>query len=208
MSGLFIALEGICGAGKTTQGTALRLWLAELGYDTVDVRAAAEATPAGAHLRSLVASAEIAGALPPLARALAVAADRAYMVDTIIRPALTRGAAVVADRYHLTNLVNQGMLCGVGSVAVQMLETAANGGLLPDLTVVLDCPGRTALQRLSDPDYWEARGTAFLEEMREGYLDAVRACPTMSVMVVDASRSRGRVLQDIQTLVRPLLEVR
>jgi len=208
MNGLFVALEGICGSGKTTQCRALRASLDERGLPTVDARTEAEVTKQGQALRRMVADKDMAGTLPPAVRALLVAADRAFAVHTVIRPALACGAVVVADRYHLTNYVNQGLTCGVGGTAVQMLETVANGGLLPDLTVILDCPADVALKRIERPDYWEEQGPVLLERMRLHYVDAADCCPSRTTVVIDGARSQDAVAQDIRRLVSALLEVR
>ena len=95
--GLFIALEGGEGAGKTTQARLLAIWLREQGYDVIATQEPG-ATKIGMRLRALLLDTSHTG-LSPRAETLMYAADRAEHVESVIAPALERGTVVVSDRY-------------------------------------------------------------------------------------------------------------
>ena len=102
--GLFIALEGGDGAGKSTQLALLRQWLESLGR-TVVVTREPGGTPFGRHVRDLVLHGDH---VAPRAEALLFAADRAHHVETLVRPALERGEVVLTDRYLDSSVAYQG----------------------------------------------------------------------------------------------------
>ena len=102
-------------------------------------------TDVGRRIRDILQHGE---AVDPVAEALLYAADRAHHVATVVRPALARGCVVVQDRYVDSSIVYQGKVRGLGG-EVERLSTWATGGLLPNLTIVLDLPAavRTAVAR-------------------------------------------------------------
>ncbi len=141
--GLFIALEGGEGAGKTTQARMLSIWLREQGFDVVTTREPG-ATKVGMRLRALLLDTAHAG-MSPRAEALMYAADRAEHVASVINPALERGAVVITDRYIDSSLAYQGAARGLRSDEVGWLSQWATEGLTPDLTILLDLPPQAGL---------------------------------------------------------------
>src|SRR6185295_9978308 len=93
--GRLITVEGVEGAGKSTQVEGLRAWLAARGVPVV-ATAEPDGTPLGARLRQVLAEVD---RVTPLAEALLFAASRAEHVQRVIRPALVRGEVVLCDRY-------------------------------------------------------------------------------------------------------------
>ncbi len=201
--GLFLALEGGEGAGKSTQARLLAIWLRDQGYDVVATHEPG-ATKIGMRLRALLLDTAHAG-LDPRAEALMYAADRAEHVHALIMPALERGAVVVTDRYVDSSLAYQGAgrLLPVSEVAE--INKWATGGLLPDLTVVLDLPPAAGLgRRRSSADRLEAEPPDFHQRVRAGFLTLAEADPAR-YLVLDATRPELDISREIQVRVRGLL---
>ena len=136
---MFISFEGLDGCGKTTQAAMLAAALELEGRTVVRVREPG-GTPIGERIRELLLDGDsvIGGA----AEALLYAAARAQLVDQVILPALARGEVVVADRFIDSSLAYQGVARGLGLEQVLQANQLATGGLMPDITLLLELPGR------------------------------------------------------------------
>ena len=201
--GVFIALEGGEGAGKTTQARLLAIWLREQGYDVVNTREPG-ATKVGMRLRAVLLDTAHAG-LSARAETLLYAADRAEHVATVINPALDRGSVVVTDRYVDSSLAYQGTARKLGTAEVARLNLWATGGLVPDLTVLLDLPPASGLgRRARSADRLEAEPLDFHERVRAGFLGLARAEPAR-YLVLDASRPADELSREIQERIRDML---
>jgi dTMP kinase len=201
--GMFIALEGGEGAGKTTQARLLAIWLREQGYDVVTTREPG-ATKVGMRLRAVLLDTAHAG-LSARAETLLYAADRAEHVATVINPALDRGAVVVTDRYVDSSLAYQGAGRQLPAAEVARVNQWATGGLVPDLTVLLDMPPAHGLgRRARSADRLEAEPLDFHERVRTGFLSLARAEPAR-YLVLDASRPVGELSREIQERIRDML---
>ena len=201
--GLFIALEGGEGAGKTTQARLLAIWLREQGYDVVTTREPG-ATKIGMRLRAVLLDTAHAG-LSARAETLLYAADRAEHVAAVINPALDRGAVVVTDRYVDSSLAYQGAGRELPAAEVTRVNQWATGGLVPDLTVLLDMPPAAGLgRRARSADRLEAEPLDFHERVRSGFLGLARAEP-QRYLVLDASRPAAELSREIQERIRDML---
>jgi dTMP kinase len=202
-TGVLLALEGGEGAGKSTQARLLAIWLRDQGYDVVTTHEPG-ATKIGMRLRALLLDTAHTG-LAPRAEALMYAADRAEHVQSVIRPALERGAIVVTDRYVDSSLAYQGAGRQLPVAEISALNNWATGGLLPELTIVLDLPPYVGLsRRLSSADRLESEPVEFHERVREGFLRLAAAEPGR-YLVLDAARPEAEVSREIQLRVRELL---
>jgi dTMP kinase len=200
--GVFIALEGGEGAGKTTQARLLAIWLREQG-DVVTTREPG-ATKIGMRLRAVLLDTAHTG-LSARAETLLYAADRAEHVSAVILPALQRGAVVVTDRYVDSSLAYQGAGRNQSIDAVATLNQWATGGLMPELTVLLDMPPANGLgRRARSADRLEAEPLDFHERVRRGFLALAGAEPDR-YLVLDASQSPEDVSRAIQERVRDML---
>ncbi|WP_165699140.1 dTMP kinase [Candidatus Frankia alpina] len=141
-SGLFVAVEGAEGAGRSTQVELLRSWLAASGREVV-VTSGSGATATGARLRELLF--DPSAHLHPRTEALLAAADRAEHVSRVIEPALARGAIVITDRYVDSWVAFQCASRSVDAAELAVLAQWATQALIPDLTVLLDLPAELAL---------------------------------------------------------------
>ena len=201
--GMFVALEGGEGAGKTTQARLLAIWLRDQGYDVVTTREPG-ATKVGMRLRAVLLDTAHTG-LSARAETLLYAADRAEHVSAVIRPALERGAVVVTDRYVDSSLAYQGAGRSLPAAEVAGLNDWATGGLVPDLTVLLDMPPAGGLgRRTRSADRLEAEPLDFHERVRAGFLGLARAQPER-YLVLDASQPADEVSRQIQDRVREIL---
>jgi dTMP kinase len=201
--GLLLALEGGEGAGKSTQARLLAIWLRDQGYDVVATHEPG-ATKVGMRLRALLLDTAHTG-LSARAETLMYAADRAEHVSTVIRPALERGAIVVTDRYVDSTLAYQGAgrQLPVGEVA--SMNEWATGGLMPDLTILLDLSPASGLgRRARSADRLEAEPAEFHQRVRAGFLALAHAEPER-YLVVDATLPPSEISREIQDRIRDIL---
>lgn len=190
-TGFFIALEGGDGAGKSTQVQALAEWIRGKGHEVVVTREPG-ATPVGKRLRSILLDISSAG-LSNRAEALLYAADRAEHVDSLVRPALERGAVVITDRYIDSSVAYQGAGRDLSPTEIARISRWATGGLVPNLTVLLDVSPETARERFTEaPDRLESEPTEFHQRVRAGFLTLAAADPGR-YLVVDAGQDPGSV---------------
>jgi len=201
--GLLIALEGGEGVGKTTQSRLLAIWLRDQGFDVIATREPG-ATKVGMRLRAVLLDTTHTG-LSSRAETLLYAADRAEHVDSVIVPALERGAIVVTDRYVDSSLAYQGAGRNQPMAEVARVNEWATGGLMPDLTILLDLPPTAGLgRRARSADRLEAEPTDFHERVRAGFLALAKAEPQRYV-VLDAGRPADELSHEIQDRIRDLL---
>ena len=201
--GLLLAFEGGEGAGKSTQARLLAIWLRENGYDVLATHEPG-ATKVGMRLRALLLDTAHTG-LSPWAEALMYAADRAEHVAAVIEPALARGTIVVTDRYVDSSLAYQGAGRRLPAEAILQVNQLATGGLLPDLTFLLDLPPAEGLgRRASSADRLEAEPQQFHDRVRAGFHELARAEPAR-YLVIDANREPSEISREIQAAVRELL---
>lgn len=190
-SGCFVTIEGGEGVGKTTLLTALADRAREAGLDVVVCREPG-GTTLGERLRDALLRAD--GEAPDAhAELLVFAAARAQLVAEVIRPALERSALVVCDRYADSTTAYQHFGRGLPRATVDAVNTAATGGLTPDLTLLLDLPPAEGLRRTGRAgDYMEREGLAFHERVRAGFTALAQAEPERW-RVLDASMGEDEV---------------
>lgn len=201
MSGRFITFEGGEGVGKSTQVARLAERLREAGLEVVATREPG-GTPAAETLRNLVLGGAVAR-FGAEAEALFMAVARADHVDRVIRPALARGAWVISDRFVDSTRVYQGAADGVNEDLIDRLETTATGGLMPDLTIMLDLDAETGVARagqVGGPDRFERDRLDVHRRRREAFLDIARRHPERCV-VVDASGGAHEVAIRVGAIV-------
>ncbi len=171
VDGGLIVLEGIEGVGKSTQLRHLRDRLEARGCAVLAVREPG-GTPAGDEVRRLLL--DPASHLDERTEALLFMASRAQLVSDVIRPALARGAFVLADRFFLSTYAYQIAGRGLPEDEVRRANALATGGLIPDLTLLLDLPSGAALERAarrSAHDRIERSGAEFYNRVRAAFVE-------------------------------------
>lgn len=187
---MFISLEGIDGAGKTSLKDHLVNYLK-------DVKVICVREPGGTEIsekiRELLLDVRNAGILPKT-EALLYASARSQVVEEVIRPALNAGHIVIADRYIDSTIAYQGYARGLDISFLQELNHLCTAGLRPDLTLLLDLDPNIAKLRKATglPDRLEMEGLTFQERVRAGYLQIAKEEPER-IEVLDASLSEEEV---------------
>ena len=203
-TGLFIAFEGVEGAGKGTQIGLAEEYLRGLGLDVLVTREPG-GTELGERVRQLLLDPNT-GKLDARAEALLFAASRAQTVTTIIRPALGEGKTVICDRYVDSSLAYQGWARGLGEQDVLTLNVWATQGLFPDLVVLLHVEPELGLLRSTEaPDRMELEGQDFHAKVSDAYLKIAEEHPER--FVGDRCRSpAGGGLREREGSARPRVE--
>lgn len=200
--GIFLSLDGVDGAGKSTQVELLCELVRGRSREPVVFR-----DPGGTLLGEAVRDILLHRKEIPLdmtSEMLLYMASRAQLVQECLRPALAQGKVVIADRYLLANIVYQGYAGGLPPETIRQVGQIATGGLTPDLTFILDVAVDIATRRLrGGKDRLESRGPEYMQRVRDGFLSEARQMPT--AVVIDASQSADDVHQQIaQSLQRVL----
>jgi dTMP kinase len=201
--GVLIAFEGGEGAGKSTQ---IRMLGEALRKDGITVTETFEpgATPAGARIRSMLLNP--AYTLDERAEALLFAADRANHVATVIRPALDKGHVVLTDRFSDSSAAYQGAGRSLTEEDVRRVSRWATGGIIPDLTIVLDLPPTEGLGRVGRrgvADRLEGESLEFHERVRQAFRNYAEADPR-HYLIVDAMQPVEAIAEQVKMAVDQL----
>jgi dTMP kinase len=199
MPGLFFSIDGGDGVGKSTQGELFCQWLRGQGREVVACRDPGS-TKLGDAVREILLNRHDLE-IHRRSEMLLYMAARAQMVEEIIRPALEQGKIVVSDRYLLANVVYQGYGGGLDVETLWQVGRVSTGGLMPDLTIVLDLPAKTATGRINRQlDRMEQQGAAFHARVREGFLTEAGRRP--GIVVINAAAS----IDEVQDAIRQAAE--
>ncbi|AHV94667.1 dTMP kinase [Bordetella holmesii] len=199
MTGRFITLEGVDGAGKSTHTGWLVDTLRARGLDVVATREPG-GTPLGERLRELVLNEDMGLDT----ETLIMFAARSEHLRQVIAPALARGAWVVCDRYTDATYAYQGGGRELGAARVAELEQWLRPPLRPDLTWLFDVPLSVARARMAGErqlDRFEQEAEAFFERTRQAY-HARAAAEPQRIHIIDASQS----LQDVRLTLQADLQ--
>jgi dTMP kinase len=194
--GRFVTLEGVDGAGKSTHVAWIAERLRASGHKLLVTREPG-GTPLAERLRELV----LTEPMEPIAETMLLFAARADHVRREIEPALAAGTWVLCDRFTDATFAYQGGGKGVPAELIAHLAQVSHAGLLPDLTLVFDCPYEVSRSRLSASgralDRFEAEERAFFDRVRAAYRDLAQAEPGR-VRIVDGSKSPEEVKVEIE----------
>lgn len=192
---LFITIEGIDGAGKSTHLAAIQAQLTQAG-----ARVCATREPGGTPLAESLREQVLRSAMDPLTEALLVFAARRDHVLNVIRPALACGEVVLSDRFADASFAYQGGGRGVAWRQLEVLEDWACEGLRPGLTLWFDLDPAEAARRRArarEADRFEAEDLAFFERVRGGYARRQAADPGRFA-VIDAGLSVDEVAAQVR----------
>ena len=192
--GLFVTFEGIEGCGKTTQARRLYRFLKNKGIPCLLTKEPG-GTKRARSLRTILLAPR-GEKLSEAAEVFLYLADRAQHVEEVIRPALQAGKVVLCDRYSDATFAYQGGGRGHPLPMLIKMDRMATGGLVPDLTFLLDLPVKMGLSRArkrhQGEDRIESESIRFHEKVRKAYLGLEK-------------KSRGRTV--ILEGIRPIPEI-
>ena len=208
MKGLFITLEGLDGAGKTTQLHKAAELLRQKGYDVVESR-----EPGGTELAEKVRGLVLDAALPltNTTQTLLYLAARSEHVDKLLRPALTAGKIVLCDRFSDSTLAYQGLAAGKTLAELhdlRQLNAFATEGLAPNLTIVLDGDPQVLVKRRDArgvTDRYEEQGLVLQYKLRDAFSQLAQAEPER-MRIINAEGSEEQVNKAIMAVIEEFLE--
>ena len=199
---MFITLEGPEGSGKSTQALMLAQFLSDNGFSVVTTREPG-GTSIGYQIRGVlhdVANEEMESET----EFLLYSASRAQLVREVIRPALLESKVVLCDRYADSSIAYQGYGRGLDLETLLAVTEFATGGLVPDLTLLLDIDVEQGLSRRIDGDEemnrLDLQEIAFHQRVRDGYHQLAAAGPERWVLV-DAGRRPEEIQRDLRRIV-------
>lgn len=209
MKAAFITFEGIEGCGKTTQIGLVAEKLKNEGKEVIITREPG-GTVIGDRIRAVLLN-SAHEKMEPFTELLLYAASRYQHIAEVIRPALSFGKIVLCDRYADATTAYQGAARRIDPKIISEVHRIATDGLMPDLTILLDCPPAKGLGRANarisrgeqnaNEDRFEREAMDFHERVRAGYLAIAKTEPKR-VKVIDASGS----IDEIHKLVNAELE--
>jgi dTMP kinase len=202
---MFITLEGPEGSGKTSHIPYLVEYLRERGHMVFPTREPG-GTSIGEQIREVIHDLKNVE-MHPRTETLLYQAARAQIVEQVIRPRLKAGEIVLSDRYYDSTIAYQGYGHQQDLEQVRALVRYATGGLVPDLTVLLDLDVEEGLRRKKKDNEWnrlDAYTVEFHQRVRVGYLEMVKAEPARWV-VIDAGREWLEVQEELRgTILKKL----
>ena len=201
--GKFITLEGPEGAGKSTHLARLAEALRARGIEVLTTREPG-GTPLCEAVRGLLQFNQAGEAPQTRAEVLLFLASRAQLVSQVIEPALARGTWVLCDRFCDSTFAYQGYGRGLVLAQLRALNAFATGGLMPDLTLLLDIPEAESARRLAErkgpADRFEQEQAAFHRRLAEGFREMAAAEPAR-FRVIDRSGSEAQTAEQILAAV-------
>ncbi|VFP88148.1 dTMP kinase [Candidatus Erwinia haradaeae] len=203
MNSKFITIEGLEGAGKTTSCRIVAKILYKYGIDDIIHTREPGGTPLSEKLRQLLKNdMHNKESLTHYAELFVVSAARVQLVENVIKPALARGTWVIGDRHELSSQAYQGGGRKISHDFIRCLKEETLGNFTPDLTLYLDIPPETSLQRVKERgqlDRIEKESLHFFTRIRNQYL-AIAQSDTR-IYTIDANRSKAKVKTDIENII-------
>ncbi|RUO73038.1 dTMP kinase [Idiomarina ramblicola] len=204
MSGKFIVIEGLEGAGKSSAIASVVTHLQAKGIQAETVREPG-GTPLAESLRDLVKK-KWDEKVSPTTELLLMYASRVQLVDNIIKPALAKNRWVIGDRHDLSSRAYQGGGRELGDELLEKVRKITLGRFTPDLTLLLDVDEKKGLERARERgelDRIEEEDLAFFQRTRQAYLNIAAKDP--SIIVIDANQSMLDVHQEILRAIEEYL---
>jgi dTMP kinase len=202
--GIFITIEGVEGAGKSTAVASVAAWFIQRGL-TVECSREPGGTPVAEAMRAILLNPSAEELAEP-AELMLMFAARAQHVAHRIKPALAQGKVLICDRFTDSSRAYQGAGRGMDRTLIETLATAAEQGLAPDLTLLLDLPvaeglARAAARRgLSVQDRFERESVDFFERIRQEFLHL--ASLHARIAVIDAALPLVQVQAQIHAVLQ------
>jgi dTMP kinase len=206
MNGKFISIEGIEGAGKSTQLAFIQRYLTHQGKQLTVTREPG-GTELGEQIRTLLLTPTTTGMAVDTELLLMFAA-RSEHVAQVINPALVSGNWVLSDRFTDATFAYQGGGRGIDQQRINEIAAWTLNGLQPDLTLLFDLPVEMGQQRVlsrnQGVDRFEQEKIEFFERIRTCYLDRAQQEPNR-IKIIDSSQSIADIETQITNILKPLL---
>jgi dTMP kinase len=205
---MFITLEGPEGSGKTSHIPPLVEYLRDKGHIVFPTREPG-GTSIGEQIREVIHDLKNEE-MHPRTETLLYQAARAQIVEQVFKPRLAAGEIVISDRYYDSTIAYQGYGHQQDLEQVRTLVKYATGGLVPDLTILLDVDVEEGLRRKKKDNEWnrlDAYTLEFHQRVHAGYAEMVKQEPNRWV-VVDANRSWDEVQEELRIVILGRLKVK
>lgn len=197
---IFITIEGVDGAGKSTHVENIVQQMRDAGLDVVQTR-----EPGGTPMGEVIRDQILNHPMDMETQVVLAFASRALLMEQVVRPALAAGRAVFSDRFTDSTYAYQGAGHGADKQQIAKLEGLVHGDLQPSLTLFFDLSVEEARRRLGKtakvPDQFESQDDDYFSRVRQGYLDRVAADPDR-FRIIDSSRP----LEEVRAQVRLVLD--
>ena len=204
---MFITLEGPEGSGKTSHIPYLVEYLREKGHAVFPTREPG-GTSISEQIRDILHDLKNAE-MHPRTETLLYQAARAQIVEQVIKPRLADGEIVISDRYYDSTIAYQGYGHQQDLEQVRQLVKYATGGLVPDLTILLDLDVEVGLQRKkknnAEWNRMDDHEVQFYQRVRAGYLEMARQEPDRWV-VVDSGQKWESVQDELRDIITSRLK--
>ena len=203
--GLFITLEGIEGAGKSTVVDFIEDFLTKEGHDVIKTREPG-GTVIGEQIREILLKNENY-TLTYDTELLLVFSARAQHIQEVILPALSLGKIILCDRFTDASYAYQGGGRGIDASRINLLEKWVQGDLRPNLTLLFDLDVSIGMQRTkkrSDADRFEREEINFFEKIRNTYLERAKNEP-QRFRIINSALSLENVKEQIVTILKDYL---
>lgn len=205
---MFITFEGVDLCGKTTQAEILVQRLRNSSFDVTFLR-----EPGGTKISELIRNILLDSQnkeMDPITELFLFSASRAQLVREVIIPSLNSGKIVVCDRFYDSTLAYQGYGRGIEIEKIKIVNELASGGLVPDLTFLIDIPVdeiyKRKKEKYGDFDRMERSGTEFYERVRKGYLEIAKASDRF--FIIDGKKKIDEISDQIWAIVSEKLKIK
>lgn len=197
MPEFLVTFEGIEGCGKSVQARLLYEYLQSKGISSILTR-----EPGGSDISERIRDILLDRRhldMVPYTELFLYLASRAQHTQEVIKPALAQGKVVICDRYIDASVAYQGEGRGISKNLIKQLNKTATGGLLPNLTFLLDMDTEIALKRIEREDRLEMEGVEFHNRIRSGYLKLNRENPER-IVLLNGMRSIKQIHNEIKDI--------
>lgn len=198
MEGLFFTFEGIEGCGKSTQANLLYDFFQNKKMECVLTHEPG-GTPISERIREILLDRECSE-MSPLTELFLYFASRSQHTSEKIKPLLKQGNIVISDRYFDSSIAYQGEGRSIPLKTLMEINNFATGGLIPQLTFLIDLPAETGLSRIKNRDRIEQETLDFHNRVRGAYLTLARENPDR-IKIIDGTRDVENIHKEIVNIV-------
>ncbi len=194
---MFISIEGLDGSGKTTQANRLIKKIANSKY----LREPG-GTQVGEAIRNIVLNNDFVH-IAPTTEALLYATARAQLVDEVIKPLQNDDITIICDRFIDSSIAYQAIGRNLKVEDVRNINLFATGGILPNVTFLIDLDGETCYSRVikqGEADRIEKEGAVYYEKVRQAFLSLAKKEPER-FFVIDGNQSVDEIEKEIETIL-------